>query len=481
TRFVRSHRTVEALGVVHSTAVLPLAAPAGDTALAEMGDQIADELSQTLRRQPGLTVSSRLSASAFRNSAASPRDVAARLHADALVAGLLARDGQYVRVTLNVLRGRDAATVATIDASTDAAHDLIDVQRQLADSLARLVAGGEAVLHGPGTRNAAAYDLYLRARSLEYHRGGGLRRAAALFDSATKIDSTFAEAWAGLAESLSLLPLYENAPADSVQMPASAAAQRALRLDSRLAEAHTAIGNVRTTQWDWEGAITAFEEARRLDPSNANALQYLAEVLFLEGRVHEAIPIVQRAIELDPLSPVQAAVMSTMSLFDGEIDTAYAHARRAYDLDPTFAGSLRSYARVLYAKDSVDKALELLARSPAGVTGIGVLGFYDAIAGRRAAALDALRQLEQEDARHSVAALNVALVYVGLGDTAQALRWIEKLPARHEMMRQSTSVADPAFARLWPSPRFAAVLRQFGLDASQYHPPATSLGRGFPR
>ena len=457
------------LGAVSSVAVLPFTsagAPA-DSELIYVGETVAVELANALRRSGALRIPPRSSTAVGGDSRLAPADVAARLGVDALVTGTLLRDAGHLRVTVRVLRGRDGATVWSRELSPRAS-ELLALQRALADSVARVFGVTSAVAKGgPSTTSAAAYDAYLRARYLQERRGTGLRRAATLFDSAAKLDPSFAEAWAGLAESLALLPQYENVPADSVQGPALSAATAALRLDETLAEAHTAIGNVRANLLDWEGAKAAYQRARELDPGSATPLQYLAEILVLEGRLREAIPILQRAVALDPLSPVPSAVLASVYLFDGQIDSAYAQSRRTFDLDPKFAGSLRSYGRVLLAMDSTAKALELLSRSPAGITGLGVLGYAYAVSGRRDDALRVLRQLEQEDARHPVAALNIARLYVGLGDTSSALSWLERLPTRHEMIRQSTMPTDPAFRPLWTSARFAAVLRKLGLDAAE--------------
>src|SRR5262249_4157249 len=152
-----------------------------------------------------------------------------------------------------------------------------------------------------GTSDLQAYDLYLRGRYFFDKRGeSSLRRALDYFQQAVAKDSSFARAYTGISDVYATLPLYANVRVDSVMPLALAAINRAVTLDSTLAEAFASRGSLLQAGWRWADAETDYKRAVRLDPKYATAHQWYGELLLVNGRLAEARAQLKRATELDP-------------------------------------------------------------------------------------------------------------------------------------------------------------------------------------
>ena len=162
-----------------------------------------------------------------------------------------------------------------------------DISGSIANALRVALAPAAGANGGPpartalaGTEDLVAYDLYLRGRYFWHQRGNdALHRAADYFGQAIDRDPTFARAYAGLADALGLLPIYGTTPADSAFPLARRAAERALQLDSTLAEAHTTLGLILKSTGEWEPAAAEFRRGLALDSTYATGHQWYAEVL----------------------------------------------------------------------------------------------------------------------------------------------------------------------------------------------------------
>src|SRR5262249_24608507 len=149
---------------------------------------------------------------------------------------------------------------------------------------------------------ADAYEAFLRGQHYWNQRtSAGVKKSLELFQQSVESDPDFAPAYAGLADAynsatvLNVLPPRESAP------EAKAAATRALVLDPRLAEAHAALGLVKSHyDFDFPGAQREFLKASELNPNYTNAhLFYAGAYLTPMGRHADAIAEMKKALEVD--------------------------------------------------------------------------------------------------------------------------------------------------------------------------------------
>jgi tetratricopeptide (TPR) repeat protein len=307
-----------------------------------------------------------------------------------------------------------------------------EISREISERLRTKLSGEEQrQLTRRDTSNPEAYGFYLKGRYYwEKRTGQNLKKAVDQFQQAADKDPKYALAYVGLADCYVLLEDYVGAPASETYPKAEAFAERALKLDSSLAEAHTSLAYAYTNLWQWKEAEEEFKRAIQLNPNYPTAHHWYSLYLLDQGRNDEAIAELKRAHELDPLSPINGTTLSYAYFAKGDVDSAVAQCKSVIDLDPNFPraheylglGYLRQGHRA-EAMVELQKAVELSGRDRRPLRD---LGYGYAALGKRAEALRVLKELEGRYDKHEAIGQDFAAVYAGLGGKDQAFAWLEK-------------------------------------------------------
>jgi serine/threonine-protein kinase len=332
---------------LRSIAVLPFADRSSAKTDSHLGDGIAETLINALANLPGLTVTARTSAFFLRDRADDVREIGKQLSVATVLVGSVQRADDRLRITAQVVRTADGVMLWSQQFDRRAS-DIFAVQDEVARSVAaalqlELAATGSDVTSG-GTRNPAAYEAYLLGR---YHwnrrTADGMVQATAAFKNALAADSSFAQAWSGLADAYTLsIPDEYNVPGinpDSILTLAEQAARRAIALAPGLGEAYASLGEVLEYRDREPEAIEAFERGITLSPSYATGHQWYSYALQTVNRWDEAIREMEAAHRLDPLSHV--ITLSLAMAYDG--------ANRFAEATPLYAQGLAQSPEAWYA------------------------------------------------------------------------------------------------------------------------------------
>ena len=149
--------------------------------------------------------------------------------------------------------------------------------------------------------DARAQELYLHGSYLfEQRTPETLEQARRDFESAIASSPKYAPAYVGLAKTYALLREYSTMPSAQAYLSAKRAAQQAIALDPRLADAHAALG-YEEFFWEWDAADAEaeFKQAIALDPNSPLAYHWYGSMLTHEMRFAEAIVLLNRAQMLD--------------------------------------------------------------------------------------------------------------------------------------------------------------------------------------
>ncbi len=465
----------------NSLVVLPFTQPGAAAEDRYFADGITEELTTALSRVPTLRVASSASAFALRERAGDVRGVARDLGVANVLAGSIRRGDGRVRVNVQ-LTGAADGLVRWGESYEREVKDVFEVQEEIA----RAIAGALEVAFAPArpvavraTGDTAAYDLYLKGRYHWRQRGeASLRLAADYFGQAIARDSGFARAWAGLADAVGLLPVYGPTPVDSVLPIVERASARALALDSTLAEAHAATGQLYKSLGRWAEADRSFRRATAADSTYASAFQWQAELNAVVGKPLDAVRAIQRARALDPLSPIINGETGYLLAIAGQWDSARSAGRRAIALAPAlwtghaFLGSVLLWeGHPGQAVPALEEAMRLAPGNPFG----GTLAAAYAGAGDRARAVETVRALEVAGKAGRASPTAVAIGLVAIGERSTALDWLERALAVHDGMLYSAPLNVSWFAPIWTEPRFVALRHRMGLDSLL--PPASSSPR----
>jgi len=320
-------------------------------------------------------------------------------------------------------------------------------------------------LHAP-TFDQTVREAYTRGR---YHfntrTADGLRTAIEYFKQATEMDSRYAPAYAGLADSYTLLGLAGGGiSAADVAPQASAAALKAIELDGALAEAHNSLAAVKSFyEWDWTTAEREFKRALELDPNYAPAHHWYGIVyLAAQGRQAESIAEMRRAVELDPGSAIYATDLGWALYLEGHYDEAINQYQAVLERHPNFGVTLFRLGEAREQKGIYNQVvpadLDPFPR-PTAVMKEWTPGTSSAYRHQLEENIEAFIKISRT-AR--VAPYFFASGYGRLGDADHAMTWLEKAYAEHEPALIYLGV-DPIFGGLHADKRFQRLVRRIGV------------------
>jgi len=385
------------------------------------------------------------------------------------VEGTVLRSGEQVRITAQLIQ-TPADRHLWAESYEGDLHDTLALQKKVARAIAEhirieLTPKEQAVLKNAKVVNPEAYEAYLKGRYFWNKRtADGLKRAVDYFDQAIEKDPNYAQAYAGLADSYALLGDWEYgilAPSEAYPK-AKAAAIKALELDNALGEAHTSLAfSLDVFDWDWESAEKEFRRAIELNPGYATAHHWYAWHLSEMGRNSEAIAEMRKAENLDPLSLIISADVAEILLVAHLNDKAIAQSRKTVDMDPNFAIAHYELGQAFVQKHSYNDAIaefqKAIELSGGSVPCTSNLAYAYAVSNKRNEAVKILNDLKTRSTRNPS---EIALMYVGLGEKDQAMKWLEKAYAEHF---NPSILLRPAFDPLRSDPRFQNLVRRIGL------------------
>jgi TolB-like protein len=466
------------VGVEKRLAVIPFANVGGDSAQQYFADGVSDELTTALGRVPGVQVASRNLAYRYRGQ----RDVDARSVGRALdvgyvVQGSVRRAGGRLHISAQLTSAKDGGEIWA-DEIERAAGDVFSAQNDITASIIgnlrpHLASGAKAVASATalqGTSNPEAYDLYLRGRFLLERRGPGVPLAAENFELAIAKDPRFARAYAGLSLALELMPYFGGLSAAEVRPRAWNAARHALSIDPSLAEAHAALGMLYQHEYNWKLALEELRRAVDYSPDDASARLQYGRTLLYTGDYYGAKSQFQQARQSDPYSAVASRWLADAYAMGGQRDSALAEGRRSLQIDST--GLMAAGVALTFTDLGLKEEARALVRPMPNTSVFATYkGNVLARAGDRSGAMKLLRDFESRHPRPWLGELAIAMISLGLGDTARAISALERSTDAGEIWPAFHALSEPAFDGIRGSPRFAALVRRVGLDEKIFTAP----------
>jgi TolB-like protein/Tfp pilus assembly protein PilF len=452
-----------------SIAVLPFDNLSRDPDNAYFAEGIQDEVLTRLAKVADLKVISRTSTQHFKSSPDNLPDIARQLGVANILEGSVQRSADQVRVNVQLIK---AATDGHLwaDIYDRKLTDIFAVESEIAKSIAEklqaeLTGSEKAAIASRPTANTEAYQLYLKGRFFWNKRtGDDLKAAADLFQRAVAADSSYASAYGGLAQSYLLIPVFgAGAPRDFFPK-AKAAAMRAIALDETSAEGHSALAMLLLFELKLPESEKEFRRAIEINPNYATAHHWFGNSLLVTlGRFDEGIKEGQRAVELDPLSLIINADLGSTLMVGRRYDEAIAQLRRTLALDGNFAYAHWNLGEALYLKGDVPAAIAEYEKAAALDNDpqiFALLGRAYAETGRKEEALKILNKLKETGQHQYVRSYLYTLIYIGLGDKATAIDYLEKAREGSETPDTTWLKVDPLFDPLRDEPRFKKLVAQ---------------------
>jgi eukaryotic-like serine/threonine-protein kinase len=374
----------------------------------------------------------------------------ADLNLDYVVDSSLERNGNNVRISAKLVRANDQVTVwsETYDRGL---QQILATQSEIAQAVAR---GIERKLQpNPEVHQALARPL--NPEAYEAHLRGN-------FVKAIELDPYYAPAYVGRAFQLYIPALFgyvQPKPAFDKMLDA---ALKAVELDNTLAGAHGALAVARLhTQWKWREADASFRRAAQVNPNDSGTLHMFAHFLLWANRAQESAEMCNRALALDPFDAGLIACMGWHSLWAGEYDQAIEQSRRALSFDPKEGMASLVMGWTYEQKGMFQEAISALQKSWQSTPQTASIAHALARSGKREAAGDILKQLQDDATKKYVSAYDIGVIHAGLNENDRALEWLNKAFEEYAGFMPFVYL-DPRLKTLRSDARFQQLLRRMG-------------------
>jgi len=473
--FVRGHSQA-----VRSIAVLPFVDDSKDASSEYITDGITEGVIDKLSEIPDLRIMSRNSVFRFKGKEADAQAVGKELNVEAVLTGRIARQADACTIWAELVNVSDGSRIWGRQfrySVSDLSRSQDELATAVSDKLRlRLNTVHKARLAKRPTDNSEAYRLYLEGRYYWNQRTGpGIKKSIELFQRATEKDPNFALAYAGLADAFNMSNILAVLTPKESSPEARAAATKALVLDPLLAEAHTALGLVKSHyEFDFPAAEREFLKAIELNPNYANAhLFYSGGYLTPMGRHQEAIAEVNKALDLDPLSSPLNNYLGMAFLLAGDFEKSFQQFQRTIDMDPVFPLAHFFFASALAAGGRYQQAIEenrkgalVAGENPEAAAAVAAESQKAFRTGGANGYWQKNLEYELRSYKHAgteyFPALELAMAYANAGDKEKAFEWLEK---SYEQRDGNITLVKsyPDFKSLHGDPRFADLLRRIGL------------------
>ena len=454
-----------------SVMVLPFVNMTAEAEQEYFSDGLTEELILNLSRINDIRVISRTTSMQYKGTTKDVKTIGNETGVSYLVEGSVRKFKDDLRITAQFI---DANKDTHLWAETyrGSMEDVFDIQEKVSakivDALRMQLSHKEKqTLQKRFTDDSQAYQLYLQGRFFWNKRDyEGLNIAIRYFEEALKKDPNYALAWAGLADSYSLMGEYTNISRREFYPKQMEAINKALEIDDHLAEAHISLAiSLMLNEWDWINSEKEFKIGIDLNPNYATGHHWYSQWLLYHGKFDEALDEISLAIELDPVSQGILKDKGIHHYYHREYDEAIATGLQVLELNSGFAPAHRLLSLAYAGKGLFNKAIGAnqkwgeLTRNRIK-TEVSLVQIY-AASGLKSQAARMIKNIESGDLGANDIR-GMALVYAALNENDMAFSWLEKSYEKHEESLCNIRI-DPKLDSLRSDPRYDLLVKKIGL------------------
>jgi TolB-like protein/Tfp pilus assembly protein PilF len=456
---------------IDSVAVLPFVNVSGDPNTEYLSDGISDSVINSLLRLPRLRVISLNSVLRYKGRQIDPQEIGRELKVKAVLMGRMTQRGDSLAISTELVDVGDSSRLWGGQYNRKQS-DIFDLHEEIAGEIAeklrlRLSGAEKQQLTKHNTESTDAYHAYLKGRYfLDKRTGPMTEKSIEYLEQAIKLDPSYAPAYADLGYAYWSLGAVGGRSPNEVLPKAKEAVAKALEIDDTAAEAHTALGLIRLTDWDWPGAERAFKRAIELSPNSGYAHTHYAQYLRAINRFDEAIAASKRAVELEPVSAHFNRNVAFYFYHARRYDEAIEQCQKTLELDPNMSGVYVWLAKTYEKKKFYDESIaaRLRGREDSGVIYEEVKSLREAYAtsGWKGYWRKTLDLAKEQAKQRYVNSYSFAEIHVRLGEKDQAFAWLEKAYEDHNWGIINVN-SDPIWDDLRSDPRYTELLRRINL------------------
>jgi TolB-like protein len=465
----RGYRFVIPIPKRPAIAVMPFVNQSGDARDEYFSDGLTDELIRALSRVQGLRVTAGSVVFRFKGQRRDARQIGTELGVEAVLEGLVWRTEDRILISVSLVGAKDGFNLWAQRFDSNLG-DVFSIQDQVCAAVAEaLHIRLASQLPKAHPSNPTAYMLYLKGTYLlKKRRPDSIQRAFEHGQEAIRLEPTWAEPYSTAAMSYIVRTIYGELPPGTGLPEAENLLSKGLALDENSAVLLSTLGMLRMLQWRWAESETAYQRALSLEPANAFPHQTYPILCSFLGRHEEAVFHASKAVELEPLDLITNFRLVQANCYARRYDEAVRTGRIAIELTPDSPYTCFYLALSLAALGSYEEAWELatMGRKLAGGIPLGE-GYFGYLAGVLRHTVEAREVVDKLKARRDkgyVPALPIIWTHLGLGETTEALRWLDKALAERDPFLGSLMV-HPAYDGIRDQAEFRRLARELKLSA----------------
>jgi TolB-like protein/DNA-binding winged helix-turn-helix (wHTH) protein/Flp pilus assembly protein TadD len=404
----------------------------------------------------------------FVGTEAMPEAAGRDLQVDAVLEGTVQRGGDWVRVSVRLIRVATGKTIwaETFDGKYTHIFQIQDtISARLVDSLApNLSPNREPNSDRRATDSVEAYQAHtLGVYFWNKRTKEALKKAEQYFSRAIELDPSYAQAYAGLADTYNMLAYNRFVPHGEVNEKAKAAAVKAIELDETVAEGHMALAHVQLAyERNNAAGLKSLERAIELSPYNASVRIRYGWVMVNEGRLEDAEREMRLGQSYDPLSPTYNLALGNVLLMARKYDEAEKFCERGLEIDRNVPGGRISLAEVSVLSGKTEKALALATEEthahPDDLYAQGILAYVQARAGDTKSATEIADRLRTQAEKEPAIFMDLVLTNYAIGRKDIALTLLKEAMSKRAISRVNHTY-DPKFDPMRVDPQFAELLK----------------------
>ncbi|MFQ5641428.1 MAG: protein kinase, partial [bacterium] len=457
---------------IDSIAVLPLENISGDSNQDYFADGMTEALITDLSKIAALKVISRTSAMRFKKSVKTLPQIADELGVDVVIVGSVLIDGEQVRISTQLVEAETDKNLWS-DSYDRSMTNILALQREIAltvvDQIKVVLSPEEQQqIEKRATENTDAYQLYLQGR---YHWNKrseeAVNKSIDYFQQAVAKDPTYALAYAGLGDAYMMHGIYGRQRPDKSMALAKTYLEKALQLDSQLAEVYATLGDINIHfDWDLDAAESNFRRAIEINPRYAHTYHWYSEVFLLRGEFERSYQVARQALQLDPYAVIINAQLGRHYRCGGEVQKSISQLLKSLEFDSTVTYVHRQLGMAYLVLDKLDTARyhlqNALMLEPEATEILSELGFVESMAGNRREAVRIEKIIVDRAKSKYVTPYALSVISLSLEKEDLALKFLDQAYAERGTWMPFIQF-NPVFEGLRDEPRFNAILDKVGM------------------
>ena len=457
-----------------SIAVLPFENTGSDVSEEYISDGITQDIINNLSKVASFQkVIGWFSVRSFKKTAKNAKQIANELGVAAILSGTMQKQEGKTRIIAELIEVNSNRRLWGDDFEYDS-KDILSIQSKVAGEIvsalkAHVTPEEKRNLSKNYTRNVEAYKFYLRGRNFWNARGAkNFDSAEVNFRQAIKLDSTYALAYAGIADCYTY---NEKGISQLEAVPiARGYANQALALDSNLSEGLTSLGFIQHNfDYEWAQSKKTLERAIELNPNNPIAHLYYGNLLQYTGNTKGGLKELEKAVNLDPLVYSVNWVLGRNYYFAGENDKAIEQFKKTLEIAPNQEETISWSLGLAYFENKMYQEARQAFAKVSDLNHTNKIDFYllmqsygFALLGDKAKAKELLEKALNEKGNVWLSPFRIAQIYTALGDYDEALNQLDKSYETRDLHMFFIQV-DPSFDPIKSEPRFKALLKKMHL------------------